>query len=337
MLCLASAGLVFRVGGRFDELFWLPPKRNIEVVTSPLDRSRDIAYERYGASYAPRGIILFHGMPGSGAGPFMPWQTPGLPTQLLSCYRSGHGSSSSHPGRTVGTATWEMGQIADHHNLRETILIARSGGVPYALSYASMFPNRVKAVGLLVPPVVPRWDSSSGRQEAWARAVGLADLNMRAIWGTGSDIERELRHLTRRITNNPLDFLEGIVASDLDSDPELVAAIRSQYNEAMKLAFPDDGVERTGWIEDVNAIWRTELDVAIDVRCPVHVWNASTDPFAPDMESVYLGRGNRPVRETGKGGHTEAFRQMAKMTRDLIAIAGWNELASGPERDFSRQ
>ena len=96
-------------------------------------------------------VIWHHGTPSSSAPVPGGWdaaRTSGV--RLCSFDRPGYARSARRPGRVVADAGHWAAQIADHLGVDAFSSVGTSGGGPFAAAAAALYPDRVRALGVIV-------------------------------------------------------------------------------------------------------------------------------------------------------------------------------------------
>jgi pimeloyl-ACP methyl ester carboxylesterase len=229
-------------------------------------------------------VFLFHGTPGSKAGP----RPRGgvlyrLGIQLISYDRPGYGGSDRHLGRRVADAAADVATIADHLGVKKFAVAGRSGGGPHALACAALLPERVTRAAVLVG-LAP----SDADNLHWNG--GMATANVEEYAAAKDDYETLIESLSSRADDvrvDPDSMVRFLHPQMAESDQQMVSDVTMRrlftetYREALR-----NGPE--GWVDDALAFrqpWGFDLG---SVVAPVLLWHGAQDTFSPVSHSYWL-------------------------------------------------
>lgn len=120
-------------------------------------------------------VFFFHGAPGSRL-PLVPLEPEfaNHALRMVSVDRPGYGGSSPQPGRTMSDWPADVAQLADALGIERFIVVGHSSGGPYAVTCASLLPNRVLGTVVL---------------------AGVTDMAWPTAWEKFSETEAAVRHM----------------------------------------------------------------------------------------------------------------------------------------------
>lgn len=257
--------------------FGVPPSEPPAIEgTFRLADGRRLGFAEFGR---PDGalVLWFHGTPGARRQfpPVGRRAAEDLGLRVVSLERPGVGSSTDHayPGLTAWAA--DVAQVADQLGSERFVVLALSGGGPYALACAHELPERVVAVGLL-GSLVP----TAGGD---AVAGGLVALSARfngALTALRRPLGRGLWGLVRVL--NPAahvayrSFARVMPEGDrrVLLDPDLEGVFIDDLTVA-------SGRQFQAFVNDLVLIGRPWGFGLADVRVPVRWWHGDSDPFVP--------------------------------------------------------
>src|SRR6476659_9217365 len=229
-------------------------------------------------------LVFHHGTPGAGL-PFehhvRAMAERGL--RYVGWTRPRYGSSTRHPGRSVGDDAADAVAVLDHLGVDRAWVVGWSGGGPHALGFAAQAPDRVRAVatiGCIAPWGVEGLD--------W-----LADMGAENVEEFGATLEGEdaLRPFVERAWPAFRDVKPDEVAAGLGDLIDDVDRGSLTGDLAVYLAALDHDALREsylGWLDDDLVFarpWGFDLG---DMRCPVHLWQGAHDRMVPFAHGQWL-------------------------------------------------
>ena len=243
--------------------------------TVPLPDGRRLGYAEYGDAGGPL-VLWFHGTPGARrqVPPVARAAADRLGLRLVCVERPGAGVSSDHAYRDVRDSAADIGLVADHFERDRFLVVALSGGGPYALACAHEMPDRVVAVGIL-GGLVP----TTGAEAAAERGlVALARTYNRLLTVFRVPLGLGLRgfvlaatpagHVLYRAYTRLLPHGDNKVLDD----PELEAMFVDDLTTAARDGF-------SAFVNDLVLVGRPWGFRIADVQVPVRWWHGDADPF----------------------------------------------------------
>jgi pimeloyl-ACP methyl ester carboxylesterase len=243
--------------------------------TVPLPDGRRLGYAEYGDAHGPL-VLWFHGSPGARrqVPPSARDAAERLGLRLVCVERPGVGASTDHAYRQVRDVAADVGVVADHLGHDRFLVLALSGGGPYALACAHEMPDRVVAVGILgglVPTTGEEAAATTGivaLTRPFNRLLTVFRIPLglglwtfiRVTTPAGHYLYRAYTHLLPHGDDTVLDDpqLEAMFVDDL------VTGGRRQFN---------------AFVNDLVLVGRPWGFRVTDVRVPVRWWHGDADPF----------------------------------------------------------
>ncbi len=203
--------------------------------------------------------------------------------RLIGYDRSGYGSSTPHPGRSVSDAAEEVAAIAKELNITRLLVWGASGGGPHALACAALLPDLVAAVAAISSPA----------------PYGAAGLD----WFAGMGEDNIAEYSAALQGREPLQqFVEASGASLLKADPaDILQTLHSLLCPEDAAVFTDEygyfvlgrvregiGTQMDGWIDDDLAFvkpWGFELS---QIHIPVLIVQGGQDRMVPALQGQWL-------------------------------------------------
>jgi pimeloyl-ACP methyl ester carboxylesterase len=242
--------------------------------TVSLPDGRRLGFAEYGD---PNGrlALWFHGTPGARrqVPPLARRAATDLGLRLVCVERPGVGDSTDHAYRTVRDSAADIAVVADHLGHERFVIVALSGGGPYALACAHEMPNRVVALGIL-GGLVP----TSGNEAAAAGIVALTRpynvllTAFRRVLGRGLWAfvrgAKPLGHVLYRAYMHLLPHGDD----EILADPDIEAMFIDDLNSGARRQFH-------AFVNDLALVGRPWGFSVADVRVPVRWWHGDADPF----------------------------------------------------------
>jgi pimeloyl-ACP methyl ester carboxylesterase len=100
--------------------------------------------------------------------------------QVIGVDRPGYGLSTFMPMRRLRDFTGDINNLMDHLKLETFALLAWSGGGPFSLTYAALYPERISKAVIVGSPFLP-FDVSTAHNNSFARFA--MKIQMLGIWG----------------------------------------------------------------------------------------------------------------------------------------------------------
>lgn len=247
----------------------------MSAATLVVDGSK-VGYAEYGDGVGSP-VLFFHGIPGSRLlGASVHEQSVVLGARIVAIERPGCGRSDYRPASSVAAWAQTVRQVADELGIERFSALGVSGGGPYALACAALFPERVTTVALV---------SSVGTEEA----CGLRLRSSRCLVALGRvspllavpPIALAYRRTARRL-DGVLQQLESELARDGVDHPRAAGLMLDDLLEAFAggcLGVAGDCARLRGWGFEPEA-----------VRTPVHVWHGRQDRHVAVAAAESLAR-----------------------------------------------
>jgi pimeloyl-ACP methyl ester carboxylesterase len=243
--------------------------------TVPLPDGRRLGYAEYGDPHGPL-VLWFHGTPGARrqVPPVARAAADRLGLRLVCIERAGVGVSSDHAYRQLRDTAADIAIVADHLGHDRFLVLALSGGGPYALACAHEMPDRVVAVGIL-GGLVP----TTGEEAA--AHTGIVSLTrpfnrllsaFRIPLGLGLwsfiRVSKPLGHVLYHVYTRLLPHGDDQVLDD----PAIEAMFVDDLTTGGRHQFQ-------AFVNDLVLVGRPWGFRVADVRVPVRWWHGDADPF----------------------------------------------------------
>ena len=244
---------------------------------------RALAYiERGSADGSP--VFLLHGTPGSRFTRYPdPTEYERRNLRVVTYDRPGYGKSDPDRGRTVASATADIGAIADELGLERFATFGVSGGAPHSLACAALLPDRVTRAAAMVTPApydAPGLDFMEG----------MTDLNVKEF-SAALDGEEALGKFLEPFVQEAQEDADKLVA-DIEAElPPVDQAVlaRPEVREILRESMAEAVLQGSrGWIDDDLAFtkpWGFELE---RIETEVGLWQGELDVLAPRGHGEYV-------------------------------------------------
>jgi pimeloyl-ACP methyl ester carboxylesterase len=239
-----------------------------------LSGGRRLGYAEYGDPTG-RLVLWFHGTPGARrqVPPLARRAAAQLGLRLVGVERPGVGDSTDHAYPTLRHSAVDFAVVADNLGADRFMIVALSGGGPYAFACAHEFPGRVVALGILGGLVPTTGDeAAAGGVVALSRPVNFLLTAFRRVLGRGLwafvRVARPADHLLYRAYMQLLPHGDDKVLAD----PEIEAMFLDDLNRAARRRFH-------AFVNDLVLVGRHWGFSVGDVRVPVRWWHGDADPF----------------------------------------------------------
>jgi pimeloyl-ACP methyl ester carboxylesterase len=231
-------------------------------------------------------VFWHHGTPQIGAVPTPLLALPGI--RWLSYDRPGYGGSTTHPGRTIGSAAADVAAIADSLGVERFSVLGHSGGGNHALACAALLPERVigcVTVGAMAPfqpPLLDWWQGMVAPDELRAAVVGREALAMQLA--------------TAPFDENSFTAADHAAVSGAWSDLGRNAGLATA--DGLDGLIDDDLAYVSPWGFDVR-----------QVACPVLLLHGGEDRIIPFSHAEWLARHlpDATLRSSSSDGHISAL------------------------------
>ncbi|MGV3016648.1 alpha/beta fold hydrolase [Rothia sp. 88186D007BW] len=259
--------------------------------------TRRIAWHEFGQTNSPVATALYcHGTPGSGyEALFLDGAAKELGIRIIAPDRPGLGQSDPVAHRRVSTwAEEDAAALLEHLGLGQISVIGFSGGGPYAMSLAALYPHKVDQLILLAPFT---------HHSLWSTRIGLSLTPLRV-------------HLACLISSvipkGLLDRATAAVCAPLSPVSPLAAALGQKVQgrtAAYRMAVSHDyalpsSIDIEGGVQDEHAIQGDWGFSESTVKTPVHVWIGGSDRVVKPARARNLGlRLGAQIHELPRDGH----------------------------------
>ena len=229
-------------------------------------------------------LVFHHGTPAAGL-PFehhvREMAARGL--RYVGWTRPGYGSSSRHPGRTVGDDAADGRAVLDQLGIERAWVVGWSGGGPHALGLAAQAPERVRGVAI-IGGAAP-WGA-----EGLDFLAGMGAENVEEFSATleGEDAIRPFVERAwptfRDVGPDGIAAAFGDLVDDVDRGSitgELADFLAAGAHEALRETF-------WGWLDDDLVFVRPWGFDLRSIECPVHVWQGAHDRMVPYAHGQWL-------------------------------------------------
>lgn len=282
--------------------------------TMTLSDGRSLAWCEYGpADGTP--VFLFHGTPGCRLD-HDPFDRP-TTARTIVADRPGFGLSDPKPGRTIGSWTSDVAELADHLGLDRFHVAGISGGGPYALACAALLPDRVIGAGVIC---------GVGPLHVEELRDGMNEQNT-AMDGLARNAPEMLREICRTIATEASADIGAFFRAGYDAMVEPDKKTLDQPEaEAMLLASALEAFRQGGDAFADDLIIHSEpwdFDPAT-ITCPVLFVHGTLDRNVPLSHAEYLARlvPGAELEVLPDGGHLSvAIHQSVPLVSRLIATA----------------
>jgi pimeloyl-ACP methyl ester carboxylesterase len=243
--------------------------------TVPLPDGRRLGYAEYGDPHGPL-VLWFHGTPGARrqVPPGARAAADRLGLRLVCIERAGVGVSSDHAYRQLRDAAPDIAIVADHLGHERFVILALSGGGPYALACAHEMPDRVVAVGILgglVPTTGEEAAAHTGivsLTRPFNRLLSAFRIPLgRGLWSfirLSKPLGHVLYHAYTRLLPHGDDKVLDDPAIEAMFVDDLTTGGRHQFQ---------------AFVNDLVLVGRPWGFRVADVRVPVRWWHGDADPF----------------------------------------------------------
>lgn len=271
-----------------------------------------MGYAIWGTS-SGRWVLYLHGVPGSRLSAGLAHSTAQrLGLSLLSVDRPGYGLSDNVSDASLNAWPETVRELVDHLGIERFYIVGLSGGGPYALSCASLLPDRVVAAAIVsgMGPAVPEVRKKMPR------------LN-RAFLFHARYLPWLLRleaPAARVLLNRYPDFLiesmrRGAGSSDRQilSDPLIVQALRTDIAESIRQGPWGMVADAAAFVSDWDSIVRS-------ISTRIDLWHGAADRIVPIESAHHLAErlDNRRTFFLEGEGHLFVTRQMETIVERLL-------------------
>lgn len=236
---------------------------------------RTLSYAVYGPGDGEP-VVYFHGTPSSKLEPMLLYAygvnveklLMKFKLQIIAIDRPGMGESSFNPNGTFETFCGDVKALTDHLQIKKCSCIAWSGGGPFALSFASAFPNIVNGIF-----IITGFTLSMGDKEVFNKMHGN-----KLYFGAARRIPTILRWvmnivLKRELKKGLPQWLSKLpkVDNDLMSEPQKLKALaESTAKEACR-----QGAK--GAVYEAALYFNNYPFILSEIKQPVHFWWGTED------------------------------------------------------------
>jgi len=231
-------------------------------------------------------VFFMHGTPGSRLGPHPRSQLLyHLGVQLIAYDRPGYGGSDRLPLRRVSHAASDVRAIADELRIDTFSVVGRSGGGPHALACATLLPDRVKRVAVLVglaPRHAKGLDWYAGMAESNQREYTIAEAGV-------LELAKAIETSAEQIRNDPARLLRDLGPELPLADWRVVAdngirvGLRRNFAEAVNRS-------GAGWVDDARSFTQDWGFDPADILAETLLWHGAQDVFSPVAHTRWLAR-----------------------------------------------
>ena len=244
------------------------------------------------ALYGPEGgkpVLYFHGTPSSRLEPLLinTWggSLPGLLQQyrirLIAVDRPGMGLSAFHPERNFTSFAHDVAALLQHLGIPQCALLCWSGGGPYALSMAYLYPQLIRQVCLIAGISASFGDEEVYAQMGWNKVYfNSARYTPLLLQGTLEAV----KHTT--LTAPPAQSLYDLSNVDyaLIKDPLHANALLSYTIKQAAIESPK------GAVQEAQLYFAPYPYSLADLQTPVHFWWGTEDNVVTYIHAKRLER-----------------------------------------------
>lgn len=278
-----------------------------------LGDGRALAWSEYGPP-GGRPVLRFQGMPGSRKSRHPNEESyDRLNVRVIVADRPGYGASTRLPGRGISVVAHDAAHLLDHLGLDDVHVIGSSGGGPHALAFGALFPERVKAVSVVVG--IPPLDEADT-----AELIGLNRSGWYAAREGWDAMFTLLTPVREQLLQDPLAGFRAVMdaapAADraVMDDPAWQRVMIEDVTEALR-----PGAE--GWADESVAVmgpW--DFDVS-DVHHSVTWWHGEHDANAPfsAVRRLVANTAAIDLEVWTEGGHLEPYRRHDDILAELLS------------------
>ena len=197
--------------------------------------------------------------------------------QIISLDRPGTGLSTFTPRKSLRSFANDANYLVDQFGINRLSLVGWSGGGPYVLTYAALFPNKVDVAVTIGSPSLP-FDVATAHNNSLARfAMKIPSLGMLAM--------KRVQAQVQKISNNPSFFLKSDEGKRfLDNWPEKDAKFFADEHwlavmyRSMAEAFRQGNKGIKALIQEHQLFikpWAEPIELIPPGR--VHIWHGTED------------------------------------------------------------
>lgn len=279
-----------------------------------LSDGRRLAWREYGPTDGTP-VFLFHGTPGCRLD-HDPFDRP-TTVRTIVADRPGFGLSDPAPGRTIGSWTSDVAELADSLGLDRFHVAGISGGGPYALACAALMPERVIAAGVIC---------GVGPLHLEELRAGMNEQNT-AMDDIARNAPEMLRDICRTIAVEASADIAAFFRAGYDAMVEPDKATLDQPDaEAMLLASALEAFRQGGdaFADDLilhSSPW--DFDPST-ISCPVLFVHGTLDRNVPLSHAEHLAGlipGARLDVLDGEGHLSVAIHQSVPLAQRLVALS----------------
>ena len=275
-----------------------------------LKDGRDLAWRWWGEPGAIP-VLRLQGMPSSR---FMRNPDPsiqlGLGVRYLQADRPGYGGSTRKPAHGISDLAADYVELLDAHGVDRVPAIGGSAGGPQVLAFAARYPERVRAVAVVVGAAPLTSDEAAGLVELNAKGYLAKQKGWNEVFELLSAARQEM------LKDAGLTYgFKGAPASDL---AELAKSARQRSTHADLEEALRQGAE--GWADESYALRAWDFDPST-VQASVTWWHGDDDRNAPlsAAQRVVAQIPNAQLRVWHAEGHMAAHAHEREIVTDLLS------------------
>ena len=270
---------------------------------------RALAYAEWGDP-AGTPVLHFHGIPGSRLERHGDDRLyAGLGVRYVTVDRPGYGRSDPAPGRTFVDWGADVAELTHVLGIERFRALAVSGGAPFALAVAALFPESVERVAIV---------SGVGPVDRPGAFKGM-ELTERATYWAAPRYPRALAAISGVALGGAVRASDALARAASHAGKTVAAravgarAVTEQLRESLR-----QGAQAMVWEDALCARpWGFEL---ASVSCDVQLWHGDRDHVCPLHHARYVASElpNATLTER-RGGHMLVLRVAQEALRGLIA------------------
>ena len=240
--------------------------------------------------------------------------------QLIGVDRPGYGLSSFADRKKLGEFSEDINYLAEHLGIEKCALLGWSGGGPYALTYAAMFPEKVTQAVVVSSPSLP-FDVATAHNSPLARyvmkvpALGLWVLKrlQHQVLKARKDVagfvrSKDVKRLFGDMGGEDVKFFENEAWLTLMLDSMAEAFRQNDYG--VRAVFQEHRIFMNPWAEPLSQIPPGK----------VVIWQG-TDDKTCRVENAYRNAGvvsGAQVKVFEGEGHCVMFNNIDKLAKMLV-------------------
>jgi pimeloyl-ACP methyl ester carboxylesterase len=258
-------------------------------LTFQLADERQLAYAFYGPEHG-QPVLYFHGTPSSRLEPLLTTvygiDLNGLLQQynirLIAVDRPGMGLSSFHEGRTMTSFAGDVQQLLQFLQIDTCQLLCWSGGGPYALAMAHLYPDAIKNVS-----IIAGFSTSFGEEEVYAK-MGWNKMYFNTARKAPLLLRGSLELMKKVKISSPISQK----LYDLSNVDYALMKDVNKFNQLMAVTTKEACTKSTdGPIQEAQLYFSAYPYSLKGIQVPVHFWWGTEDNVVTYIHAKNMERG----------------------------------------------